>query len=80
MIGQLEEEIARRITPIIVRALEKASPTITAAAARAASAAEPTMRKVIREEVMPKLLTYGIIGFLAVGALAAIIGAAMARR
>jgi hypothetical protein len=61
---------------IVAALLPRLKPIVKAAA----EAAEPTIRTVIREEVMPKVAAYGGIGLLGVAALAAVIGAAMARR
>lgn len=55
-------------------------PRIKAAAAEMSSSAYPMIAKVVREDVIPSAAPWLVIGILGLGATAALIGAAMAKR
>lgn len=71
------EVMARAIADKIVNAM---LPSLTPIVQKASEAAEPTIRTVIREEVMPKVGMYSVVGLAAVAAVAALIGIAVSRK
>lgn len=60
--------------------LKEMMPKIKAAAAEASKEAYPMVSRVVREDVIPSAAPWLVIGILGLGATAALIGAAMARR
>lgn len=63
------------VGPVADRIYAALLPRMKDVVAEASVAAQPTISRVVREDVMP----WAVGGILAVGALAALIGAAMAR-
>ena len=71
--GALYDSLAKEIVKVI-------EPSVMSIVKKSAVAAEPTIRTVIREEVMPKVGMYAVLGIVLVGVSAAFIGSYMATR
>ena len=63
------------VGPVADRIYQALLPKVKELAAEASVAAQPTVSKIVREDVMP----WAFAGMLGIGAVAALIGAAMAR-
>jgi len=74
--GPLEDAVSGVSDKIVAALLPKLTPIVQ----NAAMAAEPTIRTVVREEVVPQLGTWLVVGLAAVAAVSAGIGVAMAKR
>lgn len=64
----LEEQIAESMAPAISRIVERVTPALEAAMTKA----EPVVRRIVVEDVMPRVMSFGaiaIIGGITVGAL-----------
>ena len=75
-LGQFEgmaTEIANKIVVAFTPQLQELT-------AKAAEAAQPVISRVVREDVIPGVGPYIIVGMIGLGAIAAVIGAAMARK
>lgn len=62
------------------KVLDGMVPELKATVLKASEAAEPTIRKVVREDVVPAVGAYVIAGMAAVAVVSSLIGGAMARR
>lgn len=74
--ADIEEILAARVAPIAEKIIERITPAIE----RAALKAEPVVRRVVSEEVMPRVLGAGalvVVGGITLGAL---VGALVAKR
>lgn len=74
-LGQ-DSAIAKLVADQLVPAL---TPALKDIVAKAAEAAEPTIRTVVREEVMPKAGLYLLLGFAAAGLVGAITASLITR-
>lgn len=68
MAGVLEDQIAATIRPILVSTMEKIMPQVQAQAMKLAESAEPMIRRVVVEEVVPRT-SAAIFGSVVTGAL-----------
>ena len=71
--GAFSEAVANQLVQVI-------KPSVMKIVSEAATAAEPTIRTVIREEVMPKIALFSISGIVLVGVLGALVGSYFATR
>jgi hypothetical protein len=68
------------VTPLVAKVTDALMPKMKEIVAEASMAAEPTIRTVIREDVMPKVGMYAVLGLAAAAAVGAFVGALVARR
>jgi|FLYN01.1.fsa_nt_gi ABC-type iron transport system FetAB permease component len=68
------------LAPIADRLYRELEPKVKDIVSRASQAAEPTIRAVIREEVIPKVALFSVVGMIAMGAVASAIGSYFATR
>jgi hypothetical protein len=71
--GDIASDVAQKIVIAI-------TPQLKELTASAAEAAKPVISQIVREDVVPGVAPYIVIGFIGLGAVAAVIGALMARK
>lgn len=71
--GDLTSDIADKIVVAI-------TPQLKQLTASAAEAAQPVISQIVREDVIPGVAPYIVFGLIGLGAVAAVIGALMARK
>lgn len=71
--GDIAQDVATKIVVAI-------TPQLKELTASAAEAAKPVISQVVREDVIPGIAPYVVAGMIGLGIVAAIIGAAMARK
>jgi len=74
--GPLEDAVSKTADRIVDALLPRLTPLVE----KAALASEPMIRTVLREEVVPQVGTWLVVGMAAVAAVSAAIGVAMAKR
>lgn len=68
------------VGPLAEKIYKALEPRVTDIVSRASQAAEPTIRAVVREEILPRVGLVTVIGLAAMGAVAAAIGSYFATR
>src|SRR3990167_890069 len=79
-LGQTDSSLNAIVKAVVDNVMAAAMPTLKDIVAKSAEAAEPTIRTVVREEVMPKVTLGVVAGMLGVGGIAALIGSFFASR
>jgi len=75
-VGMGADPLETMVTNVANKVLDGIMPKVKGIVEEASAAAQPTISRVVREDVMP----WVVVGLLGVGVAAAVIGSAMCRR